>query len=419
MPADRPSRVASIDILRGLTIVWVTLFHFHADVRGVPGADAAPSALRHALVRADVAGTLDTIGRALVGLPGYRLDVLLFVTGLVLCLGRPIGAGELLRRRARSILPSYWLGTVVATALLVALSALRAGVRTTPLATEIQRGTLLAGTPYLFDWLDPIRSMSVVARLADQRSMQLVPPSMWYLVLIGQLYVLFPLLRALLRRVGPWGFLAACAAITWGGRWFVFERAAIPGFDPNATVISFLPFRLISPGLGMVAAGAIARLPSPTRKRGSAAALLPALALLLCAAWLGVKSNRANTVMGVIGPALPLLVGLPGLWIVASGTVHAPRLAATLTWVGQRSLSLLVVQDFLRFAVGTVLVLGAPLYNAFWLLAPAYVGAALCLTGPWDALVGRITDRAWPAHSRQQPTAGLAATPVTGSDLAP
>jgi hypothetical protein len=78
-----------------------------------------------------------------IGLPGYRLDVLLLVTGLVLCLARPVPARRFLARRARSILPNYWLGSLVAATVLVLLASLRAMVIDTPSAHELRDGMRL------------------------------------------------------------------------------------------------------------------------------------------------------------------------------------------------------------------------------------------------------------------------------------
>ncbi len=90
--------------------------HFAADTRGLPGAEVGPSALWARLSGGDPAGALAGALTGVLFLPGFRLDLLLCVTGLVLSLGRPLPALRLLIRRARAILPGYWLGTLAVAA---------------------------------------------------------------------------------------------------------------------------------------------------------------------------------------------------------------------------------------------------------------------------------------------------------------
>ena len=98
------------------------------------------------------------------------------------------------------------------------LAGVRAQIGGTPFGAELHSGMLLGGQPYRFEWLDIVRSASIVGRLESPRTMQVVAPSMWYLVLIAQLYLLFPWMRALLDRTGPLRFVALCMAITWTAR---------------------------------------------------------------------------------------------------------------------------------------------------------------------------------------------------------
>jgi len=97
-------RLALLDVLRGMTILWITLFHFYIDTRGAAGVGARPGRFVAALGRGDLAEAAMVAVRALTGLPSFRLDVFLFVSGLVLCLGRPLPAPVFYRRRAHAIL---------------------------------------------------------------------------------------------------------------------------------------------------------------------------------------------------------------------------------------------------------------------------------------------------------------------------
>lgn len=340
----------TIDIVRGLTILWVTALHFYLDTRGVPGPDVASGAAAWTAV---TSGRIIEAGavalRSVVGLPGFRLDLLLGVTALVASLGTVVPARVFYRRRLRAILPQYWLGSLAVLVVLLACAWLRSVMGSSSLADEVAQGTRLAGEPYRFYWADVIRSVSVVGRLADQRAMQVVAPSLWYLVLVGQLLLVFPWLRRLHQRVGTTAFLLVSLCVTWVGRVGVFAVDPLPGFDANATVICFLPFRLIAPAIGMALATPLvgvlrsaepARVPVVMRAMMTAAAV-PAL---LTATWLGVGMNDPETWSGVLGPVPPLILALPAMLWLAFLAQGWSRTGAVLQWAGTHSLSILVVR---------------------------------------------------------------------------
>lgn len=373
----------------------VTLFHFNADTRGVPGPETTASAAFAALQHGNLLDAAAISARAAIGLPAFRLDLLLFVTGLVLSLAPVTGAARFFRRRARSVLPNYWLGSLAVAALLVALAILRAMWHATPVDAEIRMGTLLARTPYRFEWLDLVRSMSILGRFQDARTIQVVAPSMWYIALVLQLYVIFPFLRAALKRVGPWWFLAGCATVMWAGRAIVLRHPPFAGFDGPATAVCFLPFRLLSPALGMVVARWRWLLDPIPRRALAFAGVIPALALIVVAGWVAIGVNDPGTVRGLFGSTPSLLVVLPGVWILASAILHVDRLSTIFTWIGRRSLSVLVVQDFLRISIGTLLSLGLHLERWTWWLILPYVGVAVLLVRWWEPFQVAVTNRLW------------------------
>jgi peptidoglycan/LPS O-acetylase OafA/YrhL len=399
-PANGSRRLAPLDVVRGMTILWITLFHFYIDTRGAAGADAGPARFVSALGRADLADAVMVAARALTGIPSYRLDVFLFVSGLVLSLGRPLPARVFYRRRAHAILPNYWLGSLAAFLLLVGLAALRATFFGGHFLEQLHQGSRLAHGPYPFEWLDLVRSASVLGRFESPRAMQVVAPSLWYVVLLGQLYLVFPLLRAVLRHLGPWWFLTTAAAITWGGRAAAFRHVVVPGFDAIETVILFIPFRLLAPAAGMIAARWADHLARPPRR-----ALLWVLSplaggCLLAAAWISLDMNTPGTWVGLLGGALPLAISLPALWLLASAAAGVGRVRDLLAWAGRHSLSLLVAQDFLRLGVGTLLFARGDLADITWPLAPFYLALALLVTRVWHPLPQAAGDRLCPPPAR-------------------
>ena len=147
----------TVDALRGASILWVVLFHFWADTCPMPGPEVAAPAVLGALQHGNVANAFVKAATAWVGLPSIRIDLFLLVTGLVLMMGRPQPAGAFVKRRARAVLPNYWLGSLLAAAVLVVLAGLRAWAAGGSLGAEIASGTRLAGAPYHFEPLDLLR----------------------------------------------------------------------------------------------------------------------------------------------------------------------------------------------------------------------------------------------------------------------
>ena len=383
---DNP-RLETVDVLRGITILWIAAFHFYIDTRGGAG-DLSLPVFEAAFARGDVSGLVELAGRTLVALPSYRLDVLLFITGLVLSFARQPSALGFWQQRARAVMPNYWLGSLAATALLVGFACLRAGVKGTPIATEISDGTLLARGPYHFDWTDIPLSLSVVGRMATPEAMQVMAPSMWYVLLVMQLYLLFPLLRSLLARIGPWIFLAGCTAVMYGLRGYVIDGHPLPGFDIRSTLLYCIPLRLVAPALGMVTAIYVHRLPRPS-PRVAALLAIPGLAAVLWSIWHGTAVTHPSP----WGATVPLLIGVPALWSLAAGVSHLVRTTAVLTWIGARSLSLLVVQDFLRLATGTGISLWGRPDDITWYVMPLYLAVAVALTPLWHRVPESVASR--------------------------
>jgi hypothetical protein len=191
--------------------------------------------------------------------------------------------------------------------------------------------------------------------------------------------------------VGLVPFAAGCALVTWLVRWVTFETAPIGAYGANAFVIHFLPARLLAPALGMVAARHIGRLRRPVPLGAGVALALPATLLFVEALRVAVDGNTPGTTAGLLSPAVPLVAGLPALWLLASAVLRVPGVSTLLVWGGRHSLSLLVAQDFVRFGVGTLLARGYRPQDAFWLTLPVYLAVTLLATRVWHPL----PERAW------------------------
>jgi peptidoglycan/LPS O-acetylase OafA/YrhL len=391
-------RLPVLDALRGLAICWITAYHFLVDARGVEAWSwATPSAFFDALGHADARAALRVLATVILARSTFRTDIFLLLTGVALTLAPPARTSVFLWRRLQAVLPGYWLGSLLVAAALFVCAALRSAVTGAPFASELEHGARLAGLPYRFEPLDLIRSFSIVGRLTSARAMQVVAPSLWYVLLVLQVYLAFPLLRHALRGLGRVRFLVLCLLVTWAGRALLFRLAPLAAVDPGAASVYWLPFRLAPLVLGMVAAARarplLRRPPAPSRALALAA---PGLVLLAAAAALGAHANAPGTLPGALGPIVPMMLGLPALWSLAAASQTVPKVAGLVAGAGRRSLSILVVQDVLRFAAGSAIALRFDVSARLLVLGPLYLAVALALARLWDPLPRRLADRFWP-----------------------
>ncbi len=399
-------RDPTIDVLRGLTIAAVIAYHLHADTRGVALTPEPLQALLAVLVAHDWRGVVGEAARIVVAAPAYRLDLFLFVTGVVLARGPRRPVGQFWKRRARDVLPNYWLGSLGVALVLIGLAAFRAIALGTSFVDEVGSGTRLARAPYAFQASDLLRSLSVVGRFQETRTFQVVAPSMWYVMLLLQAYGVFPALRALRARTSAPAFLTGVLAFTALARWLVFRFDPLASFGPNPTVLYFIPFRLAPVALGMVSAGALARLPRAPATAPTYAGAVIAIAWVVVSFALATHANAPGTIAGVVGPVAPLALGIPAWLWLAVAVQLTPGLGRALAWAGRHSLSILLAQDALRLVVGTALRFDVPLERAFWPLSIPYLAASMLLARVWDPVAARFRDRIWPPSARDRTGAG-------------
>ena len=376
------------------------LFHLHADARGVPGPAAASLAeVARRVAHLDPGGALAAVAAALVGRPSVRIDIFLFGSALALTRARYGGWGRFYARRARAVLPGYWLGTLLVALALAGLAVFRAAWQHHPVVGELTGGAVLAGAPFRFEPFDLVRSLSIVGRFTGGRAMQVVAPSSWYIALALQLYLAFPLLVAAKRRLGPGLFVAVLLAVTTAARAALLGRPheTFWGFLPASASVELLPFRLAPVAFGMVASSLFTRLSgAPRASRARAALVAPAILLLLAASSLSEHVNAPLTAAGIAGPLVPFAFGLPGAVALTLAIAAWPAASRTMQWAGRHSLALLVVQDVLRFAVGTAVALGVRTGPLMWPAAPFYLAAAMLMAAAWHGVTRRATDRIWP-----------------------
>jgi peptidoglycan/LPS O-acetylase OafA/YrhL/lysophospholipase L1-like esterase len=324
MAADRAARAELdwLDPLKGVAIVWIFLNHlaermFGAPYIANPTYDWPPFSER--LRQLEPIGTAVWYGPLFdavrwvgwVGDDGVQLFLIASGFGLtwgLLARGEgALRAGDFYRRRLWRILPTWWGAHVL----------------------FIMLGFLLAGG---LSPLDPRTWLSFFGIRFTPHLLYYFSPSWWYIGLILQLYLVYPLLWLLLRRWGPWLFLGLSIAVG------LEARLAYATLPPNwldawlrgAVFVTRLP----EFAFGMALAALMHRDPRGvesllnSRASVSTGALLFAAGTLAALTWLG---NVPSAFLLGVGAFLLLF---PALRHLGDGWVR---------WIGRHSFAVFLV----------------------------------------------------------------------------
>lgn len=231
-------RLRWLDGIKGLAILWVAYFHCYESYIN----KRLPSPLgRHYFARfihqADprsAAAFVTCIGRAIfnaiAGVGFHAVGVFIVMSGFGLCLslartnGPRDGWRGWYRSRLLRLFPMYW-----AAHLLYLVSPFQS--RPEPIDYRF----ILS---FFGDRIVPIYMMFYYLN-----------PAWWYFGLILELYLVFPILFALMRKLGPGWFLAFCAVETIVSRYLVIYVLKTSGYY---LLGAFFGCRLWEFGLGMV-----------------------------------------------------------------------------------------------------------------------------------------------------------------------
>jgi hypothetical protein len=146
----------------------------------------------------------------------------------------------------------YWFSVAMVMAVIVCIALLQYAVHGGGLlyqyhhVTEAKHADVAPGRWQL------IAMVTVVPRLFKDQWLQAPPNVMWFVVLILQYYVLFPVLRSLLHAAGPARFLAVALATTLLAKLLLITFVGGIDHDPAGYLNHCLaPFRLFEFALGM------------------------------------------------------------------------------------------------------------------------------------------------------------------------
>ena len=416
-------RLASIDVLRALAIIWVIAFHLAVNVGGLEAVDHHYTRLTSSIGDGDLAGASAALARLVLRLGYQGVPLFMMLSGFVLTYNtllreraEPLAA--FYRNRVRALLTPYWIGFALTVGAIVLLAFARHLVDSDSLLRELRRNTYSGDAKYGVDGRLLLAGLALVPRGFKEEWLFAPSPSLWFVLVFVQFYAAFPLLLRLMRRIGPWPFAALALAATLAAK-----TPLTLGHDGYGLLFdwwidsAYLPFNLFPFGLGMALAAVYAR------DRDALSRLVPGwmgAALVLYVGLLlhtggSLAQGRSGLISVLSAPMIVLGLTLMVLPLVAHLDRPAlPRAWRPLAWGGTLSYALLIASDPPQYVVGTMRTLDTPAW-AWWAFCAAYapvlVGGAWCV----NRLAGSINVAPWRRGGR---VAALYAAGAAGAALA-
>jgi len=243
--------------------------------------------------------------------------------------------------------------------------------------------------------------------------------ALWFVGLLAQYYLLFPLLFIAMRKIGVVPFLLLTFAATVMANWWIVEQYGAPEFQFRL-VTGWAPFRLFEFTAGMALGWLLV---APEGERALRILRHPAAVVLALAAGLALHTTGDLMIgewslkhwqalalplstLGLALLVLPLLVKRPG---AVEYTAPFRGIAA----IGVMSYALLIVNDPMRLVASQIRLEGAPDEVWWTFLVAVYVPLSILLAWPLARLLGLMpkatpASPARPAPSAAEPEGALA-----------
>jgi peptidoglycan/LPS O-acetylase OafA/YrhL len=394
IPAD--GRLITIDILRGLAILWVIVIHIWEPVTLEFGPRREYyERFTDRIRESDPLAALTAFFEVVFRMGDHGVTMFMILSGLSLTVtalrrGGSVRAWDFYRTRLRKLLVPYWAGWLLLIITLASLAVYR---------TQADGGTFRHNFQYIgiaremsFDIA--IQGLLIVPRsLSLQNALQAQPPALWFVVLLVQYYLLFPLLLPLLKRLRPLAFSALFLAISVGSSaWMIWAQGDIDrghGYIWSA----WLPFRSFEFAIGMALGYVLVHYPGPLRRSLSrlpviACVVLAGLVLHTTGAWLDFRNGYWNAtaysmiVLGLSAIMLVVICARPGFTFTS-----AP--ARLVAWVGTMSYAALITNESFRVLNFYFLVQGWRYTAGWWyFMVVLYVPLTVILAYPLAVVLG-------------------------------
>lgn len=399
--AGDAGRIIAIDVLRGLAILWVVLFHLWVDIKFLPLPTAWYYEQLWYRVRDSEWSRLPTSLSDIVLRDGYQgVPLFMMLSGMALYLSavrRPralsiASASAFYRARLQKILLPYWFGVALFMFVVCAVALYNAQRHGGGFVYQYHHVTFTGVTPVAPGWGEAFAAVAIVPRAFSAEWRFASPVGLWFVVLILQYYLLFPVLRPLLDRVGPWWFSLAGLTVTVVAKSVLLYNVGALIWQPAEHMAqSTSVFRVFEFTLGMSLGWLFAHRRALLEEYAGApfdiaGVLFIGLLLHTGGSLIDDRYGYFNAladsmiVLGLTLMVLPLIVKAPG-------RLEATAPLRLLAWTGPISYAVLIASEPLRLITG--LLRGeAAAGPGWWAFLALYVPVSLALAWPIARIFG-------------------------------
>lgn len=389
-------RIVAIDILRGIAIMWVVLYHLWSDIK-FPDFLTVPDTFRavpDSIREGDMSGTVTAISDVVLRTGYFGVPLFMTLSGLSLTLvamRREMLLRETPRffwQRFRRVMIPYWAGFAYTLLFLAAL----AFVQWQRHGGESWWWFFIHGDVPL-DWGNVTAGALMIPR-SFRDEWQFAPEgSLWFVLVIVQYYLMFPLFFVVMKRLGPWWFLAVALAIQ------LFFTSAAVAIDGNLLMSrhlteTMIPFRLFEFAVGMAGGYLMVKRPELMLEYTQAPLDIAGIVFIGLLLYIGgcmldpakgaaIVLQMPMVVLGMSLIFLPLVMKVPGrLEVSAPGRIMA--------WIGVISYTVLIINEPLRSVTHTMRVEHASFHWMFLWIGVLYIPLTLLFARPAAVLLGLV-----------------------------
>jgi len=398
-------RLVAVDVLRAVAIAWVVVFHLWGDLEFFPGAPREYyEQLTWQFRQGNGAWAALTSFTDLLFRDGFQgVPLFMMISGLSLTVAAYRAPGTMrfprlpatMLGRFRKLLVPYWAGVALTYGVIGAIAWRQSAISGASFTAMFGQGVTISRASLIeVDRETVLASVLLVPRLLGPQHFFAPQLALWFVGLLAQYYLLFPLLFALLRRIGVVPFVLGTFAGTVAANWWIVDQYGAPEFK-FWLVTGWAPFRLFEFTAGMGIGWLLA---SPDARPWLRAARHPAVITLVIIA--GFAAHTAGdlligrwTVRYWQSLALPLATLGLACWALAvvaawpRGWQGGPLVGAVTTF-GVMSYGILIVSDIMRLVASQLRVedVSDPVWWTF--LTAVYVPASVALAWPLCRLLG-------------------------------
>ena len=400
-PAPPAGRVVSIDILRGLAILWVIVFHLHVDMTYRNDAPEFYARFRDQLFNGHPLPALTAFGELILGQGYLGVVAFMILSGMSLTMNAYWrGEPAVLRgywTRFRRILPVYWAGVLLILATVAMVALLQMLVDGGSYEEQWFNVRIAAVAKEQILWNDVAWALSVFPWIFREKFGTPPVASLWFVELLLQYYLLFPFALLLLKKIGPWYFAGAGIAFTLAAR-AVFVPLAFESMQPfyvgrNLGMLS--AFRgsefFLGMSIGYLLACRRDDVSRWVRSPVDVVGLVAIGALCITGGVVLAPWNKTYLVFGDVVVQVGLALFMLPLLFKRPGRTEANMVSRALIFLGVVSFTALIVNDMMRYFASFIRFEGYAEGPAWWFfLVVVYVPVGTLLAYPLAGVFGLL-----------------------------